>query len=92
MLSGQIQSVCQYLNVDVDNTVTAFIRGKQERNVRQGSTADQRRKDRRMGRREEYDGRERIGQDRMGWDDRERRGVKRQDGMGQDRDWCARVS
>lgn len=92
VLSGQMQSFCQYLNVEVNNTVTAFIRGKQDRNVRQGSTRDQRRKDRHMGRREEYDGRERIGQDRMGWDDRERRGVKRQDGMGQDRDWCTRVS
>lgn len=40
----------------------------------------------------EYDGRERIGQDRMGWDDRERRGVTRQDGMGQDEEWRSRVS
>lgn len=50
--------------------------------MRQERDRDQRRREEHM---------KGTGQDRNGWDGRERRGVTRQDGMGRDREWYSRA-
>lgn len=71
--------------------MTALIKEeKGERNAKQGRGRDQGRREERKTREERQSevrnkmALEGIGQDMMGWDDRERRGVTGQDGMGQD--------